>query len=173
MSANPPVVIVKEQNVIYVQSAFPIMPKYQNFSALATINGQTIFTLPSYPVLTGLISVNINGVTQDPLNGDYTVYGNLITVNYALTVGDKVSGFYQVLSSQAPPTIGGYATFFFTASLGQQTFNIGFPFSGVIYVSVNGTLQAIGEGDYSINGQFITMSQPLNAGDKFFGLVVI
>lgn len=168
------ITIIRRPQVIQVKSAFPIFPKFQNFSFIVGTNGQTEFTLPSNPVLTGLIVVNTDGITQDPLNGDYTVVGNTLIMNPSLLAGQKVAGFYQVQSpSNVPPLNLGYATFFTVAIQGQTQFNIGFLPQAIIYVSVNGTLQAVGDGDYTINGQIITMSQGLNYGDKFFGLAVL
>ena len=156
--------------MINVTSAFPIFPNFQNFSILATTNGQTSFTLPSYPVLTALIVVNINGAMQDALNGDYTINGNILTVNASLNIGDKVAGFYQALSSAISPSTLSYRSFFFTATQGQQVFNLGFLPKTIIYIAVNGILQSITAGNYVQNGQTITMSVGLNAGDAFFGL---
>lgn len=168
---NPGVVLVKENKIIHVQSAFPIMPTFQNFSLFATSNGQTIFTLPGFPVLTGLFSLNINGVAQDPLNGDFTINGNILTVNANLSIGDKLAGFFQQMASNINPTVLSYRTFYFVATQGQAAFNIGFVPQYLLYISVNGVLESTS--DYTINGSTITMSQGLNAGDNFFGLAII
>ena len=170
---NSGVVLVKENKIINVQSAFPIFPNFQNFSILATSNGQTVFTLPSYPVLTALLVLNINGVIQDPLNGDFTIKGHLLTVNASLVIGDKLAGFYQAMSSAINPAILSYRSFFFTATQNQTQFNIGFVPTNIIYISVNGILQSLANGDYTQNGAIITMSSGLNAGDRFFGLAII
>jgi hypothetical protein len=167
--ANEGIVIIKRDNIIKVKSAFPIFPNFQNFSLIAT-GGQTVFTLPAYPILTGLFSLNINGTMQDELNGDYTISGNVLTVNAVLSAGDKLAGFFQAMSQNLNPSVLNYRTFFFTATQGQTIFNIGFIPTAIIYVAVNGTIQAVGEGDYTVNGALITMSAGLNAGDKFFGL---
>ena len=169
MSAQPGVVLVNEQKIIHVQSAFPIMPTFQNFSLIAT-NAQTVFTLPGYPVLSGLFSLNINGVAQDPLNGDFTINGNIMTVNASLSLGDKLAGFFQNLASGISPSVLSYRTFFFTATQGQTLFAIGFVPQTVLYISVNGVLESTN--DYTISGQNITLSQGLNAGDNFFGLAI-
>jgi len=167
---NDGIVVINEQKEINVESAFPIFPNFVNFSLLATINGQTIFTLPSYPVLTGLFSLNINGVAQDPLNGDYTISGNTLTVNAVLTAGDKLAGFYQEMSSAVNPSALNYRTFFFVATQGQTVFNIGFVPQAIIYVAVNGVVESTN--DFSLSGSVITMTQGLNAGDNFFGLAI-
>ena len=167
---NPGVVLVKEQKIIHVQSAFPILPTFQNFSLLATSNGQTVFTLPGYPVLSGLFSLNFNGVTQDPLNGDFTVNGNILTFNGTTVIGDKLAGFYQQMSSNINPSLMNYRTFFFVATQGQTVFSIGFIPQVLLYISVNGVLESVN--DYTISGQNITMSQGLNYGDNFFGLAI-
>ena len=172
MGAQPGLILLKEQKTVQVQSAFPIFPNFQNFSILATTNGQTIFTLPSYPVLTALFVLNINGVLQDPLNGDFTVNGNILTVNAVLSIGDKLAGFFQAMSSAINPSVLSYRSFFFTATQGQTQFNIGFIPTSIIYISVNGVLESLQNGDYTQNGAIITMSQGLNAGDKFFGLAI-
>ena len=163
------IIIVQEKMEVHVESAFPIFPNFQNFSLIAT-EGQTVFTLPAYPILTGLFSLNINGTMQDELNGDYTVDGNVLTVNANLSAGDKLAGFFQAMSQNMNPDVLKYRTFFITATQGQTVFNIGFVPSAIIYVAVNGTIQAVGEGDYVVSGSTITMSEGLNAGDKFFGL---
>ena len=167
---NPGIVLVKEQKIIHVQSAFPILPTFQNFSLLATSNGQTVFTLPGYPVLSGLFSLNFNGVTQDPLNGDFTVNGNILTFNGTTVIGDKLAGFYQQMSSNINPSLMNYRTFFFVATQGQTVFSIGFIPQVLLYISVNGVLESVN--DYTISGQNITMSQGLNYGDNFFGLAI-
>lgn len=169
---NPGVVLVAERKIIQVQSAFPIFPNFQNFSILTSSNGQTVFTLPNYPILTGLFSMNINGVTQDPLNGDFTVNGNILTVNASLVIGDKVAGFYQQMSSGISPAIMGYRTFFFVATQNQINFNIGFYPQAIIYIAVNGIVQSLQNGDYTVNGSVVSMSVGLNAGDRFFGLAL-
>jgi hypothetical protein len=171
MGNNPGVVLVKPKNIIHVQSAFPIFPNFVDFSVIATVNGQTQFTLPSYPVLTGLFSCNINGVTQDPLNGDFTVNGNILTMNANLVIGDKIAGFYQQMSPNMNPSILSYRTFFFIAAQGQTSFSIGFVPNAIIYIAVNGVLQSTT--NYTINGQIITLTGALNAGDNFFGLAII
>lgn len=170
MGAQPGVVLVKEQKIIQVQSAFPILPSFVNFSLLATQNGQTVFTLPGFPVLSGLFSLNINGVTQDPLHGDYTINGNILTVNASLTVGDKVAGFYQQMAPGVNPSILNYRTFFMVALQGQTVFSIGFVPQTILYIAVNGVIQSTN--DYGVSGQNITLSQALNAGDNFFGLAI-
>lgn len=169
---NPGIVVIKRDNIIEVESAFPIFPNFQNFSLTATIDGQTLFTLPSYPLLSGLMVMNINGVTQDPLNGDYTINGNVMTVHSNISVDDRISGFYQALPSSINPSNLNYRSFFFTAIQDQTQFNIGFVPKQIIYISINGTLQSLENGDYTVNGQTITMSQSLDAGDKFFGLAI-
>lgn len=167
---NPGIVLVKEQKIIHVQSAFPILPTFQNFSLLATSNGQTVFTLPGYPVLSGLFSLNFNGVTQDPLNGDFLINGNILTFNGTTVIGDKLAGFYQQMSSNINPAILNYRTFFFIATQGQTQFNIGFIPQVVLYISVNGVLESTT--DYTQSGAIVTLTQGLNAGDNFFGLAI-
>ena len=156
-----------------VQSAFPIFPNFVNFSILATANGQTIFTLPSYPVLTALFVLNINGVMQDPLNGDFTINGNILTVPGSFNIGDKFAGFYQAMSAAINPSILSYRSFFFTAIQNQTQFNLGFLPTSIIYIAINGILQSLQNGDYTQNGTNITFSQGLNAGDKVFGLTIV
>ena len=173
MSVNPGIVLIKNNNNILVESAFPIFPNFNPFSILAITNGQTVFTLPSYPIMTALFILNINGVVQDQLNGDFTINGNVLTVNASLIIGDKLSGFYQAMSSAVNPSVLSYRSFFATATQNQTQFNIGFVPKSIIYVSVNGILQSLQNGDYSINNQTITMSSGLNAGDRFFGLAII
>lgn len=167
------VILVNEQLKVFVQSAFPIFPNFTNFSILTTSNGQTVFTLPGYPVLTALFSLNINGVTQDPLNGDFTVNGNVLTVNASLSVGDKLAGFYQAMSSAINPAILNYRSFFQLATQGQTQFNIGYLPQSVIYIAINGILQSIQNGDYTIDGPVITFSSGLNLNDRVFGLTIV
>lgn len=165
------ITIVRRPQVISVKSAFPIFPAFINFSILATLNGQTLFTLPSYPILTGLFVLNINGVAQDELSGDFTVNGNVITVNATnIEVGDKISGFYQEMSSSINPANLSYRTFFDVAIQNQTVFNLGFMPTNIIYIAVNGIVQATT--DYTISGQYVTLTQGLNAGDNFFGLAI-
>lgn len=166
------ITIIKRPQVIQVKSAFPIFPEFQNFSEVATENDQTIFTLPANPILTGLSSFNINGVVQDPLNGDYTISGNTLTLNPGINIGDKVAGFFQVMSQISNPTVNNYRTFFLVATQGQTQFNIGFVPTAVIYIAINGIIQSQGDGDFTVNGQIITTSQGLDDGDKFFGLAI-
>lgn len=170
--AQPGVVLVLEQKIVNVQSAFPIMPQYQNFSIVATIPGQTQFALPSYPILTGLFQLNINGVTQDILNGDFTVNGNIVTLDGGVNVGDKIAGFYQVLQSNISNAVGSYRSYFAVATQGQTVFLIGFVPNAVLYVAVNGVVQSLGDGDYTLNGQYITLNAGLNSGDKFLVLAL-
>jgi hypothetical protein len=170
---NSPIVLIQPKNVINVKSAFPISPNFVNFSLPVATEGQTVFTLPSYPILTGLFSLNIDGVAQDPLNGDYTVNGNILTItNNTLITTDRLAGFYQVMSSAVNPSILSYRSFYFQATQGQNQFNIGFVPKAIIYIAVNGIIQSAGNGDYIIDGAIITLSQGLNAGDNFFGLAI-
>ncbi len=165
------IIIIKRPQIIQVQSAFPIIPNFMNFSAVTT-EPETEFTLPAYPILTGLSSFNINGVTQDPLNGDYTINGNTLIMNPAVLTGQKVAGFFQVMSQVVNPSMLSYRTFFFLATGGQTQFNLGFVPQNIIYISINGILQSPGDGDYTVNGAIVTLSQALSNGDKFFGLAI-
>lgn len=164
------ITVIRRPQIIKVKSAFPIFPNFVNFSIKATSNGQTVFTLSSYPILTGLFSLNINGVMQDELNGDFTVNGNVVILNANLSIDDKVSGFYQEMSSSINPSYLSYRTFFYIATQGQTVFPIGFVPQNLIYIAVNGVIQSTT--DYSISGQNITLNQGLNAGDNFFGLAI-
>lgn len=164
---QPGVVLVIEQKVINVQSAFPIFPSFQNFSIVGT-QAQTVFILPSYPVLSGMFILNINGVMQDPLNGDYTVNGDVVTLDAGVNLGDKVAGFYQEMAANMNPAVLNYATFFFTATQGQTTFNLGFVPTSFLYIAVNGVFLSANQ--YAQNGPNIILTQALNAGDKFLGL---
>lgn len=168
---NQGIRIINEKKEIYVQSAFPIFPSFQNFSVLATTNGQGSFTLPSNPVLTGLFSLNKNGTEQDELAGDFTVSGNLVTVNDSnVFIGDKWSGFYQQMASNVNPAFVNYRTFFYVATQGQISFTLSFIPKAIIYISVNGVIESTN--DYSISGGIITLTSPLNFGDNFFGLAI-
>ncbi len=169
---NSGLIIIRRPNIIQVQSAFPIFPNFQNFSIVVPVDGQKVFTLPSYPILTGLISVNIDGVTQDPLSGDFTVNGNILTMNADLIAGQKIAGFYQAMAANVSPNVLSYRNFFITAIQDQQIFDIGFVPKQLIYIAINGTIQSAQDGDYTVSGQNVTMSQVLDAGDKFFGLAI-
>ena len=165
------ITIIRRPKIIKVKSAFPIFPNFVNFSIRAISGGQTIFTLPSYPILTGLFSLNINGVTQDELNGDFTINGNIVTLaTTTLEIGDKVAGFFQEMSSAINPQNLSYRTFFQIAIQGQTQFNIGFVPQNILYIAINGVVQSTT--DYSISGQIITLNDSLNAGDNFFGLAI-
>ncbi len=166
---NPGVVIIQQQNIIEAVSQFPILPQYRNFSAVATVDGQTDFTLPDYPVLTGIMDVNINGAAQDPLSGDYTVSGNILTLNPGIDAGDKVYGFYQDMSPVVNPTVLNFAYFFFIVAIqGQTIFTLDFQPSPLIYVAVNGVIQD--NEDYTLDGYSLTIGEGLDIGDKLYGV---
>jgi hypothetical protein len=64
------------------------------FSFTATA-GQTQFTLASSPTDNDSIMwLAINGIVQDIESGDYSLSGRTLTVNIALSAGDKVFGEY-------------------------------------------------------------------------------
>lgn len=170
MQTNNGVNVIQKKTTISVQSAFPIIPQFQNFSLLATSNGQVNFTLPSFPILSGLFFMNINGAAQDPLAGDFTINGNIMSVNANLSIGDKLAGFYQQMASNINPTVMNYRTFFFVATQGQTQFNIGFTPQVILYISVNGVVESTN--DYSQSSGIVTLTQGLNVGDNFFGLAI-
>jgi len=165
------ITIIRRPQIINVKSAFPIFPNFVNFSIKALNNGQTQFTLPSYPILSGLFSLNYNGAQQDELNGDFTVNGNIVTINSDTVLeGDKIAGFYQEMSSAINPANLSYRTFFYTAIQGQTVFNIGFIPQNLLFIAINGIVQPTSA--YTISGQNITLTGGLNAGDNFFGLAI-
>lgn len=166
------ITIIKRPQVIQVKSSFPIFPNFQPFSDVLTENGTTEFTLPAYPLLSGMMIVNIDGVMQDPLNGDFTVNGNTLIINASLVIGQKVAGFFQAMSPDINPLVLNYRSFFFLATAGQTIFNLGFTPQALIYVAINGTLQTVMDQDYTLSGQVLTVSEPLNLNDKLFGLAI-
>lgn len=166
------IAIIKRPQIIQVKSSFPIFPNFKNFSDIVTVDGQTQFTLAAYPLLSGLMIVNIDGVMQDALNGDFTVNGNILTLNASLVAGQKVAGFFQAMSPDINPLVMNYRSFFYLATAGQTVFNLGFAPQALLYVAINGTLQSAQDGDYTLVGQVLTVSQALDLNDKLFGLAV-
>ena len=164
---NPGVVILQQQKVIEAISQFPILPQYRNFSQVATVDGQTDFTLSDYPVLTGIISVNINGIAQDPLNGDYTVVNNILTLNPGVDSGDKVAGFYQVMAPVVNANVLNFASYFeLVAQANKTVFTLSFQPSPVVYVAVNGVVQD--SEDFTVNGYTLTLDSGLAINDKLY-----
>lgn len=162
---------MKKANIIKVYSRFPIEPKFQPFFFTAT-QGQVQFVLPSYPTTDGMLSVCINGVAQNSLNGDFTINGLTLTMNAQLDNGDQVSGFYMVKSPINNPAILNYRQFYFDATAGQQNFTLLSLPAIMVLVSINGTSQSQQNGDYTVNGLVLRTSAPLNLHDKLFGVYI-
>ena len=74
-----------------------------------------------------------------------------------------------------PGTIqGNYQAFHFFATQGQTVFPLGYYFGQVVWAAINGTLQSPLANDFTVtSGNTITTSQGLNAGDEFFGMVIV
>ena len=94
VSPVTPPVIVQQQNpqvtitgVTYIQTY-----NFQQFSIIATTPGQTVFTLPSNPIL--ILLCTIQGISQSQLAGDFTLSGNVITFSSGVTMGQLVAGVY-------------------------------------------------------------------------------
>lgn len=164
---NPGILLLQEQKVIQAVSEFPILPKYRNFSQIATVNGQTQFTLTDYPVLSGIVSVNINGVAQDPLNGDYTIVNNILTLNPGIDLGDRVSGFYQILSPVVNANAMNFSSYFeLVTTLGKTVFSLNFQPNPIIYVAVNGVV--LNSTQYTTEGYLLTLNTGLAINDKLY-----
>lgn len=175
------ITIIKKSEIIRVQSSFPILPQYSNYSFTVSFPNQTAFTLPSYPNTVGLFVMTVNGVMQNPLIGDYTVNGLTLTYNPGsspLNVNDVVAGFYQVQSPINNPAIMNYRQFYFEVGVtpgtvaGQRAFTLPSVASLMILVSVNGTSQNQLNGDFTIVGNVLTLSQGLNLNDNLFGIYI-
>ncbi len=167
--SNSGVVIVQQQNIIKAVSQFPILPQYQNFSFTAESDGQTEFPLANSPVLTGVMSVFINGVAQDPLNGDYTVAIDVLVIGApGLDEGDRVFGFYQIMSPAANNPDLNFESFFIEAIQDQSVFTLDFSPSPLIYVAINGVIQA--PTSYTVDGYDITFDEGLDLDDKVYGV---
>lgn len=164
---NPGIVIVNQQKVIEAISQFPILPQYKNFSLVATSEGQTQFTLNDYPVLTGILSVNLNGIAQDPLNGDYTIVNNILTMSPGVSLGDKVAGFYQVMAPVVGANVLNFASYYeLVADADKTIFTLSFQPNPIVYVAVNGIVQDIH--DYTISGYTLTLNSGLDIDDKLY-----
>ncbi len=164
---NSGITILQQQKVIEAISQFPILPQYRNFSKIATSEGQTVFTLNDYPVLTGIISVNINGISQDPLNGDYIISNNILTLGTGVSIGDKVAGFYQVMSPVVNSNALHFASYYELVSTpGKTVFTLSFQATPIVYVAINGVVQDTL--DYTLNGYTLTLNVGLNINDKLY-----
>jgi len=164
---NPGIVLLQQQKVIEALSQFPILPQYRNFSIVATSDGQTDFELDDYPVLTGIISVNINGIAQDPLNGDYTILDSTLTVSPGRDIGDKVAGFYQVMTPVVGANVLNFASYYELVGTANKTvFTLSFQPNPIVYVAVNGVVQD--NLDYTINGYTLTLNVGLDINDKLY-----
>ncbi len=62
------------------------------FAVIATIDNQTVFTLPSIP--STMLVVAINGILQSSVEGDFTVVGNQLTLNAGVDIGTLLAGIY-------------------------------------------------------------------------------
>lgn len=164
---NSAVIINQYRNTVEAISQFPILPQYRNFTFTATADGQTDFELSDYPVLTGIIVVNINGVAQDPLNGDYTIDGNILTLSPGVDEGDRVFGFYQVLMPAVSPNPLDFASYFEQVTLQDKAiFTLDFQPNPIVYVAVNGVIQD--NEDYTISGYTLTLNSGLDIDDKLY-----
>ena len=91
-----PVTVIRHPNIVKVTANVPVIHKqlFRSFS-LISLAGQTVFTLPSYPVTSGLMFCSINGTMQDPIAGDYVIFNNTLTVNAPLAAGDHLYGIFE------------------------------------------------------------------------------
>jgi hypothetical protein len=64
------------------------------FSMTATVDCQTVFTLPYVP--STIICLFIMGIGQNILTGDYTLMGNIVTFNQGIPLGYTVFGALQL-----------------------------------------------------------------------------
>ena len=96
----PPVITI-QQNLgipVTIQGGSIVeMSTFLPFSVTATTNGQTVFTLPY--TYTSIICLFIMGTGQDPIAGDYTVNGNVVTLGLSapsIQAGDLIFGSGQI-----------------------------------------------------------------------------
>ena len=85
-----PQIIVKGGSIVEMSAILP-------FSITATSNGQVVFTLPY--MYTTIICLFIMGTGQNPIAGDYTVNGNILTLGSSAPViqtGDIIFGSGQL-----------------------------------------------------------------------------
>lgn len=166
---NPGVILIQQRNIVRAVSQFPILPQYQNFSIVADTDGQTEFALENTPVLTGIMAVYINGVAQDPLNGDYTVAGDtLILSSPGIDDGDRVFGYYQILLPAINAPELNFQSFFYQAIQGQSIFTLSFSPNPLVYVAINGVIQD--SEDYILSGHTLTFNADLDLDDKVYGV---
>lgn len=95
----PQINIVQSLNpIVVVGTNFMEKNTILPFSVVATSNGQTSFTLP-YAYL-NIICFFIMGTGQDPLIGDYTISGNVVTLGSTapyINIGDIIFGSGQLI----------------------------------------------------------------------------
>ena len=91
-----PATVIRHPNLVRVTAQVPILHKqiFTPFSFVA-LQGQSIFTLPSYALANGMVFLSINGTMQDPVAGDYSINGNALIIGAALDAGDHVYGMYE------------------------------------------------------------------------------
>lgn len=91
------VVTFRRPNVIRVTAQAPILhpQRFKQFFLVATAQGQTAFTLPSFCKANGMIFLAVNGTGQSPIRGDFSVLGNLLTISSGVDIGDEVFGTYE------------------------------------------------------------------------------
>ena len=91
-------ITVKQNSFLQlIIQGFSYMTSILPFSFTATSNNQTVFTLPVNP--TSIVCLFIMGTGQNPLAGDYTISGNVITLGASapkVLIGDQVFGAYQL-----------------------------------------------------------------------------
>ena len=82
---NQAVTILERKYQVTVTAQVPILHK-QTFKQffLVAIQGQSVFTLPSYCIANGMIFLAINGTGQSPIRGDFTTLGNQLTLGASL-----------------------------------------------------------------------------------------
>ena len=95
VKTNPDTVrIINKTSIIRIVSPSPKPLEIVPFYFIA-IEGQTDFTLPSFPVTDGLFTTAINGTQQSQAKGDFSVSGNILTIDEPLEAGDEVFGIYE------------------------------------------------------------------------------
>ena len=94
---NNPVSVIRRPNVIKITAQTPVLhpQRFKQFFLVATVDGQTAFTLPSYCKANGMIFLAVNGTGQSPIRGDFSVLGNLLTIASGVDLGDEVFGTYE------------------------------------------------------------------------------